>query len=105
MKRETFIMIWGIMMMVYANLSTYLLLQFDVESEWPRWSYYIEIGTSIFSLVAGIGILIRRKWGYYLLKFVLYILFPSFPIGTYISWSSLKYMKKNNVKELYQKWI
>ena len=46
-----------------------------------------------------------EKWGYYLLKFVVYILFLSFPIGTVISYSSLKYMKKNNVKELYQKWI
>jgi len=103
MKRETFITIWGIMMIVSAGICTYFAVPFA--TEFPERVEYFGIGTAVWNLVAGIGILFRRKWGYYLLKFVVYILFLSFPIGTVISYSSLKYMKKNNVKELYQKWI
>jgi hypothetical protein len=49
--------------------------------------------------VTGIGILKRKAWGYYLLKSFLYVLLISFPIGTFISYKSLKFMKKNSIKK------
>jgi hypothetical protein len=49
-------------------------------------------------VVTGIGILRRTRWGYYLLKSILYVLLVSFPIGTFISYKSLKFMKKNSIK-------
>jgi hypothetical protein len=50
-------------------------------------------------VVTGIGILRRTRWGYYLLKSILYLLFVSFPIGTFISYKSLKFMKKNSIRQ------
>ena len=49
-------------------------------------------------VVTGIGILRRTRWGYYLLKSILYVLLVSFPIGTFISYKSLKFMKKKWIK-------
>ncbi len=49
-------------------------------------------------VLTGIGILRRTRWGYYLLKSILYLLLLSFPIGTFISYKSLKFMKKNSIK-------
>jgi len=52
-------------------------------------------------LVTGVGILLRRKWGYYLFKSFIYFLLLSFPIGTLVAYASLKFMKKNHIKDLF----
>jgi hypothetical protein len=49
-------------------------------------------------VVTGIGILRRTRSGYYLLKSILYVLLVSFPIGTFISYKSLTFMKKKSIK-------
>jgi len=62
---------------------------------------YLGIGTAIWYLITGIGILTRKKWGYYLLKIFLYVLLIAFPIGTLIGYKSLKYMKRNNIQKFF----
>jgi hypothetical protein len=57
--------------------------------------------TSGWYLTTGIGILLRRKWGYFLFKFFLYIFLLGFPIGTFIAYKSLKYIKRNDIKTLF----
>ena len=100
MKGKQFTAIWGIMLIISAGICIYFAVPLSAES--PEYFTYIQIGTAVWNLVTGVGILLRKKWGYYLLKFVLYILLLSFPIGTIISYYSLKYMKNNNIKELFQ---
>ena len=41
--------------------------------------------------------LAQKKWGYYIFKSFLYILFISFPVGTLISYFSLRYIKRSNL--------
>ena len=67
----------------------------------PFYYNYFGLGISIWYLITGVGILTRKIWGYYLLKFFLYTLLLVFPIGTIISYKSLKYMEKNNIKALF----
>ncbi len=52
-------------------------------------------------ILTAIGILSRQRWGYYLFKLFLYILFVAFPIGTFISYKSLAYIKSNNIRALF----
>ena len=52
-------------------------------------------------LLMGIGILQQKIWGYHMLKLFLYILFVGFPIGTYISYKSLKYLKEKTIKDFF----
>jgi uncharacterized membrane protein YfcA len=56
---------------------------------------------TIWYLITGVGVLTRRKWGYYLFKIFLYVLLLAFPIGTLIGYKSLKYIKRNNIKRLF----
>lgn len=66
------------------------------------WYYnYFGISMLIWYLITGIGILMRKMWGYYLFKLFLYVLLLGFPIMTYISYKSLQYTKKNNIKVLF----
>ena len=55
------------------------------------------IALTLWYLLTGIGVLIRKKWGYYLFKSFLYLLFICFPVGTVISYYSLGYVKKNKL--------
>jgi len=83
-----FMCIWGYSTLLYHK---------DI----PLDFYYVEITISTWFLSAGIGLFARKKWGYYLFKTFLYFLFLCFPIGTIISYKSLMYIKKNNIKSLF----
>jgi hypothetical protein len=79
--------LYSIYVIYYFNLSQFFIIFSIVVSTWY--------------LVTGIGILIQKEWGYYLFKIFLYILLVSFPIGTIISYICLKYIKNNNIKDLF----
>ncbi len=64
--------------------------------------YFVAILTTWY-FVTGVGVIWLKKWGYYLFKFFLFLLFLSFPIGTFISYKTLSYMKKNNIREYFFK--
>lgn len=50
----------------------------------------------------GIGIFYKKKWGYYLFKLYLYLLYLAIPIGTYISLKTLKYIEKYNIRKYFK---
>jgi hypothetical protein len=52
-------------------------------------------------LTTGVGIFLRGKWGYFFFKSFLYFLLLGFPIGTFISYKSLQYIKRNDIKTLF----
>jgi hypothetical protein len=52
-------------------------------------------------VVTGIGIILRTVWGFYLLKSYLYVLLLGFPVGTYIGWKSLVYLRDNEIKNFF----
>ena len=56
---------------------------------------------SMWHLLGGIGILLKKIWGFYIFKSFLYVLFLGFPIGTYIAYKFLDYIKRNNLKNLF----
>lgn len=57
--------------------------------------------TQCFQLATAIGIIRLRRWGYVLFKILLYIMLIGFPIGTFISYMTLSYMKRHNVKRFF----
>lgn len=62
--------------------------------------WFVTISTA-FYLIAGMGILRFSKWGYFLFKFILYTLVLAFPVGTIISYKTLNYLKKHQVKKYF----
>jgi len=49
-------------------------------------------------MATGLGVLYRTRWGYYLFKLFLYLLLLGFPIGTFISYKALSYMKRHRIE-------
>jgi hypothetical protein len=54
---------------------------------------------SLFHLLLGIGILLRRRWWFSVFKGYLYLLYLGFPVGTYIARETLKYIEQNSVEQ------
>jgi len=62
--------------------------------------YFVTI-VSIFSLFVGLGILLQKMWGYYLMKLYLFIFLLGVPIGTYLALKALRYLKENEIKKFF----
>jgi hypothetical protein len=60
--------------------------------------FYLIVSWVILTLMSGIGIVYPTRWGYILFKCFLYLLLLGFPIGTYISYKTLSYMKRHQIK-------
>jgi len=102
-NKVLFLRIYGTILIIFfvACLCTFVLL---LSSKDQTSSHYIfGIIVTFWYLITGIGVLMRQRWGYYLFKLFLYVLFLAFPVGTFISYKSLVYIKTNNVKDLFYK--
>ncbi len=93
--------IYGYFLILLALLSYFYTVYVSYYINFSYFLFYGGIVIATWFLVTGVGIFIIEKWGYYLFKSFLYVLLVFFPIGTIISYISLKYMKKNNIKDLF----
>ena len=60
------------------------------------------IGPAVVLYVAtGIGLIYRTRWGYVLLKCLLYILYLAFPVGTVVSYMALSYLRRHGIKRYF----
>lgn len=102
MKTDRFLNIYGWVLLIFGSVGGLfhfyiILVVLKNQSYSTEGIIFLAIVTTWY-VVTGIGILRRTRWGYYLLKSILYVLLVSFPIGTFISYKSLKFMKKNSIK-------
>ena len=104
-KRERFLKAYGIVLICFSICAIYMLVSLYFMEDRSN----IDVHTFViffvlmggWYLITGIGILLRSKWGYFLFKFFLYILLLGFPLGTFIAYKSLKYIKRNDIKTLF----
>ena len=93
-----FIKVYGSIIIVMGIGCIYTLFVSSYNNKQPIYNNVFVITITAWYLITGIGIISMQKWGYYLFKLFLYVLFLAFPIGTIISFKSLKYMKSNDIK-------
>ena len=99
MKTDRFLNIYGWVLIGLFVGCLYTLYAISTIEYSPAFMGYFGTVITVWYFVTGIGILTRKVWGYYLLKSFLYVLLLSFPIGTFISYKSLKFMKKNSIRK------
>ncbi len=92
------IIIFGYILLGLAVMSVLFLYWVPLQPGEPLLHLYFGLFIAGWFFVTGLGVIKLTKWGYYLFKILLYLLFVSFPIGTFISYKTLSYMKKNNIK-------
>ena len=59
------------------------------------------LATTAWHLITGLGVILKKTWGYYLLKFYLYVLLLAIPVGTYIAWKGLMYIRENDIENFF----
>ncbi len=105
-KGERFLKTYGILLICFSICGIFPLLSLYFMKDRPPdidvnefVTFFVLIGG--WYLITGIAILLRRKWGYFFFKFFLYILLLGFPLGTFIAYKSLKYLKRYDIKALF----
>ena len=99
-SRETFVTWYAYAFLVIALLSLYLFFM-SVMAAFPLPHQAFIIVNLLLYLLLGIGLLNRTRWAYRGLVLFLYVLFMAFPIGTAISYYSLRYARMHHVKDLF----
>ncbi len=59
---------------------------------------YFLLIMSIWHIVSGIGILLRKRWGFHLMKLYLYFMYLGIPIGTLLSKRIFAYINENDIE-------
>ena len=89
-------MIFGYVLLSLSIISLTFFYVLSRQNKDIPWLYVISGNALLF--MTGLGIISLKKWGYYLLKIFLYVIVLAFPIGTFISYKVLTYIKINDVK-------
>jgi len=63
--------------------------------------FYIFILLATWYLASGLGVFLAKKWGLKLLRINMGITLLAFPIGTYLSIKTTKYIKENGIEQLF----
>jgi hypothetical protein len=79
-----------------------LLFYYDLTLTEPRFTFFMLVITSGCHLITGLGIILQKMWGYYLMKLYLYLLLFAIPIGTYIALKCLRYIRDNQIEEFFR---
>jgi len=58
---------------------------------------------SIFYTLIGWNIVSRNRWGFKSLKFILYLLYPGFPLGYFFAKKTFKYIEHYNIERYFDK--
>ena len=78
------------------SVTMHLLALSDINYTYGFRVFVLSVGLLHFLL--GLGILLRKRWGFYGLKCYLHLLYIAVPIGTYIAVKTLEYLKRNDIK-------
>lgn len=54
---------------------------------------------SLYHLLLGIGVILKKKWAFGIFKSYLRLLYLGFPIGTYISRKTMRYIDENSIEK------
>lgn len=68
-------------------------------SEIERTLFYLVLGTNLFYVATGLGLMMLKRWGFLLFKWFLFMAVLAFPVGTIISYITLSYIKKYRIQE------
>jgi hypothetical protein len=98
---ERFVKCWGYALLVCAALCLYLLWLLPTPP-FPFADRAFGAAITALYLILGVGWWRRARWAYRGLAFLLYVSFVAFPIGTAISYFSLRYMRRHHVADLFR---
>ncbi len=82
------------------GMTMHFLLRVDIRYT-IEFQVFILLST-LFHAFIGLGIVFQKRWGFYLMKFYLSLLYLGFPVGTYISKKLKQYIDENNIENYFK---
>ena len=95
------LMTFGLLLAIAGIIGFFMGIVILRESNMNSDMAYFAFIMSIWHFSTGLGVIIKKPWGYYLLKIYLYFMLIGIPIGTMISMKILKYIKDNEIKDYF----
>jgi hypothetical protein len=86
---------WGLLGLLIA-------VNFALINDFSRSVVFFAFFQSSLAGSIGIGLFYHKKWAFFLFKLFLYLLFISIPIGTAISYFTLKSIKQRNLGRFFE---
>lgn len=63
---------------------------------------YFVLMISFFHFLVGVGIILKKNWGFHIFKIYLYSLYFALPVGTYIAIKTFKYIDKHQIERFFK---
>lgn len=57
---------------------------------------------SLLHILIGLGVILKKNWGFHIFKFYLHLLYLAIPIGTYVAIKTLQYIRTNNIERYFR---
>ena len=92
---------FGGILIVASFIGIFMFFTLLVDPEFDSSFKVFIISMLIFHFITGVGLLTQKVWGFYLFKLYLFIWLLGIPIGTFISWKTLQYIKKHDLKKFF----
>jgi len=90
------------MIVLFASVAIGVLMCVaTIDHEYPYFNAFT-LSMIIWHAITAIGIMTKYKWGFYLFKFYLCVLYIGFPIGTYVAKKYLEYIKEHAIESYYR---
>ena len=104
-KQDNFIIFKFLVFLIFLLVTAFGIIMgfsmfFEINNHTAKWLFILILSMIIaIHLSIGIGIVLEKKWGFCALKIYLYLSLSAFPIGTFISFKVLNFIKNNNISE------
>ncbi len=85
-----------------AIIGIFMFFNLRADPEFDNFFSIFVLVLTLWNLITGLGILSKQKWGFWLFKIYLYVLYAGIPIGTVISKKFFAYIKDKNIERYYE---
>lgn len=93
---------FGSLFVIIGTLGIIVLFSslLDVEYRYIVWPFIT--GTSLFHVILGFGLVHKIRWAFPLFKGYLRLLYLGYPLGTYLSKTTLRYVEKHQIENYFR---
>lgn len=88
-------------LIISSFIGIFMFFSLQTDPEFDSSFKIFLIGMIIFHFITGVGLLIQKFWGFYLFKLFLFIWLLGVPIGTFISYKTLQYIKRHDLEKFF----
>ncbi len=94
---------FGVILTAAGIIGFSVLISEKINPRFSKGGEIFIIIMSVWHLISGFGILVRKKWGFILMKFYLYFMYLGVPLGTILAIKILNYIKENKIELFFTK--